>query len=844
MFRSNHRLVFLAVIALLAPAAASAHISAGFSSTVAFGTNSVYLEQNSTVVSGDVVVNAASPGPTLSSGVELTVGLSVDVPAGSTLKADSIQVKSSAHVHGPVFCNDLNDNSGSVTCSPLSLPVFDALPQFFTGPSNGPDVTVGKNQTINLAPGNYGLLSVKQGGVVRFTGGVYNLREIDSGQSTSLLFLAPSQVRVAGKLSVEQDSFIGANAASSVAASEVVFYVAGVNGANGNLGANPKAAKIGINDTVRANFYVPNGTLWLRQSTVATGAFLARDVDVGINVELTLATAFFNRPPVAVDDSATVNRGGTVSQLDSGAASVLANDSDPDGALAAASLVSGPAHAAAFTFNANGTFSYTHDGGTDESDSFVYQVCDDGAPTLCDSATVTLEIRQTFATFANPQTVETAIDTPVVITMTGGAVPSRLPLTFSIVGDPAHGSVTQPPTAQSPTSARTTYTPESGFTGTDSFTFQVEDTAGGTATAVVTVVVSSETGSEVVNAVNQSVTTDQDVPIEIVLRGTTTLEETAQITIATSPAHGALGPLSPDPMDTNAQLVTYTPASGYSGPDSFTFDACVSAGCDTGTVSISVRPASLRVTITKLGAGSGRVSSVPEGIDCGPVCSAGFGSTETIFLFAAADEGSVFTGWSGDADCADGQLTPDGDKSCTATFEPQAPPGGDVHVSVSTAGTGNGRVVSDPEGIDCGGVCQATFPARQRVELTPIADPGSVFAGWSGSGDCLDGILEGAGDVSCVATFNLQPATTYALTLSVSGTGSGSVTISPPGISCSGTCTPSYAPGTAVRLTARAEEDGSVFAGWSGDCVVDPVFPFVATVTMNGNKVCGAAFSH
>src|SRR6185295_3343271 len=224
--------------------------------------------------------------------------------------------------------------------------------------------------------------------------------------------------------------------------------------------------------------------------------------------------------------------------------------------------------------------------------------------------------------------VDTGTDTPVLITLTGGAIPAKLPLTFSIASGPSHGTVTQPPTAESPTSARTTYSPQSGFIGTDSFTFQVEDTAGGTATAVVTVIVSDETGSEAVKAVNQSVTTDQDVAIEIALRGTTTLEETVQITIATAPAHGVLGPLSPDPDDPNAQLVTYTPASGYSGPDSFTFDACVSAGCDTGTITISVRPASLRVTIAKVGAG--RVSSLPEGIDCGMLCRADFASLDTI----------------------------------------------------------------------------------------------------------------------------------------------------------------------------------------------------------------------
>src|SRR6185295_14956425 len=195
MLGSVRNLVILAGISLLMPAAAGARISAGFSDAVVFATNSVWLEQNSRVVSGDVVVNDASPGPTLSSNKELTVGLSVEIPAGSKLAADSIRVWHSAVVAGDVFCNDLEDGSGSVACSPLALPVLDALPRFFTGPANGPDVTVGKNHVMDLAPGNYGLITVKQGGILRFTGGVYNLREVDSGLSSTLVFLAPSAVR-------------------------------------------------------------------------------------------------------------------------------------------------------------------------------------------------------------------------------------------------------------------------------------------------------------------------------------------------------------------------------------------------------------------------------------------------------------------------------------------------------------------------------------------------------------------------------------------------------------------------------------------------------------------------
>ncbi|HUR60316.1 MAG TPA: hypothetical protein VM029_21515, partial [Opitutaceae bacterium] len=62
------------------------------------------------------------------------------------------------------------------------------------------------------------------------------------------------------------------------------------------------------------------------------------------------------------------------------------------------------------------------------------------------------------------------------------------------------------------------------------------------------------------------------------------------------------------------------------------------------------------------------------------------------------------------------------------------------------------------------------------------------------------------------------PATpsTYALTVSKAGTGSGTVTATS-GINCGATCSSTLANGTAVTVTASATA-GSTFAGWSGAC--------------------------
>lgn len=53
------------------------------------------------------------------------------------------------------------------------------------------------------------------------------------------------------------------------------------------------------------------------------------------------------------------------------------------------------------------------------------------------------------------------------------------------------------------------------------------------------------------------------------------------------------------------------------------------------------------LSVTKLGGGSGTVSSAPAGINCGVSCAAIFEEGTAITLTAVADSGSVFTGWSG-----------------------------------------------------------------------------------------------------------------------------------------------------------------------------------------------------
>jgi hypothetical protein len=54
------------------------------------------------------------------------------------------------------------------------------------------------------------------------------------------------------------------------------------------------------------------------------------------------------------------------------------------------------------------------------------------------------------------------------------------------------------------------------------------------------------------------------------------------------------------------------------------------------------------LSVTKNGTGTGGVTSIPGGVDCGGSCSAQFASGTFVTLTASAAVGSVFVGWSGE----------------------------------------------------------------------------------------------------------------------------------------------------------------------------------------------------
>jgi M6 family metalloprotease-like protein len=159
-------------------------------------------------------------------------------------------------------------------------------------------------------------------------------------------------------------------------------------------------------------------------------------------------------------------------------------------------------------------------------------------------------------------------------------------------------------------------------------------------------------------------------------------------------------------------------------------------------------------------------------------------------------------------------------------------------LNVSKIGNGTGTVTSIPAGINCGNnECSALFNAEQNVTLTAAAAGGSTFAGWggacSGSSSTCTVTMDAARSVT--AAFNIAR---HQLSVAKSGTGVGTVTSSPAGISCGAACSAEFAAGQSVTLTAAAAS-GSTFAGWGGACSGSSS---TCTVTMNAAKSATAAF--
>ncbi|MEP6757828.1 MAG: GH25 family lysozyme [Actinomycetota bacterium] len=152
-----------------------------------------------------------------------------------------------------------------------------------------------------------------------------------------------------------------------------------------------------------------------------------------------------------------------------------------------------------------------------------------------------------------------------------------------------------------------------------------------------------------------------------------------------------------------------------------------------------------------------------------------------------------------------------------------------------TAQPGVGGSIADASGrVSCAAstTCTELFSPTDPVDLTATPDPGYAFVSWGGacSGSVPMCSLTARGNRTVTATFS------YRLRVHVEGTGQGTVTSTPPGISCPGTCSATFAPGATVALSASPDPWSGLV--WSDDCTGTD--PNDCSVTMDQPRIVTA----
>ena len=246
--------------------------------------------------------------------------------------------------------------------------------------------------------------------------------------------------------------------------------------------------------------------------------------------------------------------------------------SDPDGDTLFFNAVTLPSNG-----ELSGTapdFIYTPNADFFGTDSFTFAANDGSGPSV--PAIVTIEV---IGVNDAPVALGTDVgadlstleDTALAIALTGSDIDGDT-LTYAITSLPNNGTL-------SGTAPNLTYTPAANFGGSDSFSFTVSD--GALTSSPMTVNIAVASTNDVPVADSQTLATAPNTPLSIALTGSDPDGSALNFSIVGFPTNGTLVGDLPD--------LVYTPASDFTGVDSFTFSVSDgSAVSAAATVSITV----------------------------------------------------------------------------------------------------------------------------------------------------------------------------------------------------------------------------------------------------------------
>ncbi|MFO0977996.1 MAG: Ig-like domain-containing protein [Planctomycetaceae bacterium] len=227
-----------------------------------------------------------------------------------------------------------------------------------------------------------------------------------------------------------------------------------------------------LNYTPDSNYYGPDSFTYVANDGTLDSAVAT--------VALTILPV--NDIPVAVDNSFAVGEDTT---LDVTAPGVLIDDTDVDGDVLTARLISGPSHGSV-TFSSDGSFSYTPQLNYHGPDGFTY-VANDG---MADSAIATVALTVlpvNDAPVAMDDSLTTTADTTLNLSAPGilsnDSDVDGDSLTAVLLTGPVHGTLTLN------SDGSIIYVPNAGYSGTDSFTYAANDGTTNSAAATVKITV-------------------------------------------------------------------------------------------------------------------------------------------------------------------------------------------------------------------------------------------------------------------------------------------------------------------------------------------------------------------
>ncbi len=178
------------------------------------------------------------------------------------------------------------------------------------------------------------------------------------------------------------------------------------------------------------------------------------------------------------------------------------------------------------------------------------------ANSLSGQQTYTIVINS--APVADNQSITLAQDTARTLSLTASDAEGDL-LTYTVVDQPTHGAL-------SGSAPNLVYTPASGYTGVDSFTFKANDGVVDSNLATVNISIRADLSPNTPPVANaQNIRILRNATENILLTASDTDANPLTYAVVTLPAHGTLSGTAPN--------LTYTPAAGYTGSDIFTFKA-------------------------------------------------------------------------------------------------------------------------------------------------------------------------------------------------------------------------------------------------------------------------------